>query len=130
MRRKRQEGQAMVEFALVLPILILLVCGIIDFGWIFGNQIIANNAVREAARYTAIHYEDYAGDDGAAGTKALSIIQAKAQNLEGPTLQGSLKTGEDITINVKGTIPVLTPFTSLFLTDEYTMTAKSVMRIE
>jgi uncharacterized protein (UPF0333 family) len=35
---KNEKGQAMVEFALIVPLLILLLCGIIDFGWIFGNQ--------------------------------------------------------------------------------------------
>ena len=35
MKRKRESGQAMVEFALILPILLLIVCGIIDFGWLF-----------------------------------------------------------------------------------------------
>lgn len=55
---KNEKGQAMVEFALILPLLILLLCGIIDFGWIFGNQLILNNAGRDTARYMAINYND------------------------------------------------------------------------
>lgn len=55
-RMKRETGQAMVEFALVLPIIILLIGGIVDFGWIFYNKISANNACREATRYVAVNY--------------------------------------------------------------------------
>ena len=32
---KREKGQSIVEFALVLPLILLIVCGIIDFGWLF-----------------------------------------------------------------------------------------------
>jgi Flp pilus assembly pilin Flp len=51
---KNEEGAAVVEFALVMPILVLLVFGIIDFGRAFYtvNNIIS--AVREGARYGAI----------------------------------------------------------------------------
>lgn len=52
---RRESGQAMVEFALVLPILLLLLCGIIDFGWMFFNQLTLNNWCREGARYTAVN---------------------------------------------------------------------------
>ena len=123
---KRKDGQAMVEFALVLPVLILLICGIIDFGWIFGNQIIVNNATREAARYTAIHYNDSTTYDVAL---TQDVIERKAENLDTPSVTINID-GEEIIIRTQGTIPILTPFTSIFLGDNYTMRAKSVMRME
>lgn len=43
-------GAAAIEFALVLPILVLLVCGIIEFGLLFYNKQIITNASREGAR--------------------------------------------------------------------------------
>ena len=54
---RTEKGQAMVEFALVLPFLLALLCGIIDFGWLYYNQITLNNAAREGARYAVIHYD-------------------------------------------------------------------------
>ena len=54
--RKSEAGQSMVEMALVLPILLLLVGGIMDFGWLFYNQLALTNAAREGARYAVIHY--------------------------------------------------------------------------
>lgn len=46
----------MVEFALLLIPLLILLGGIIDFGWVFSNKVIANNASREAARFAAMNY--------------------------------------------------------------------------
>ena len=42
--KKSEKGQAIVEFALVLPLLLTLLCGVIDFGWIYSNQYSVENA--------------------------------------------------------------------------------------
>lgn len=48
--RKRERGAAAVEFALLLPILLLIVFGIIDFGRMLNAQITLTEAAREGAR--------------------------------------------------------------------------------
>lgn len=53
--KRREDGQAMLEFALVLPIFLLILCGIIDFGWLFYNQLALNNICREGARYAVVN---------------------------------------------------------------------------
>jgi Flp pilus assembly protein TadG len=45
-----QKGVAAVEFAIVLPFLVLLVFGTIDFGLMFYNKQVLTNASREGAR--------------------------------------------------------------------------------
>jgi Flp pilus assembly protein TadG len=51
MRKSRKEsGQSLVEFALVLPILLLLVFGIVEFGRIWHASLVVNHAAREGAR--------------------------------------------------------------------------------
>ena len=55
--RDRKRGQAMVEFALVAPLLFLTVGGIISLGIGVFYQQQLTNAAREAARYAAIHSE-------------------------------------------------------------------------
>ncbi len=50
-RGRGQEGAAAVEFAIVLPLLMLLLAGFIDFGWLFYWQHTVTNASRAGARY-------------------------------------------------------------------------------
>ena len=49
--RSQSRGQALVEFALILPIALLILLGIVQFGFLFSSQIGVINAVRETARY-------------------------------------------------------------------------------
>jgi Flp pilus assembly protein TadG len=48
--RKRNDGAALVEMALVLPLLLLLVFGIIEFGFMFRAYQAVGSVAREAAR--------------------------------------------------------------------------------
>jgi hypothetical protein len=53
MRRKsrnRREGQSLVEFAVVLPVFLLILAGILDFGLGLYSQMTVINAAREGAR--------------------------------------------------------------------------------
>ncbi|HIQ01886.1 MAG TPA: hypothetical protein EYH30_07120, partial [Anaerolineales bacterium] len=52
-RRKGRLGQTLVEFALILPVLLLLLFGIIEFGAAFHAWLTLEHAAREAARYAA-----------------------------------------------------------------------------
>jgi Flp pilus assembly protein TadG len=57
-RRRAEEGQGLVEFALVLPPLFLLLLGIVQFGFIFNTYITVASAAREAARSGSIYVYD------------------------------------------------------------------------
>jgi len=48
------KGQTLVEFALIAPIIFLLLFGIIDFGMALDHRITLQHAVREGARYAAV----------------------------------------------------------------------------
>jgi len=53
-----QRGQALVEFAIVLPILLILLFGIFEFSLALYNKAVITNASREAARAgTAFQYD-------------------------------------------------------------------------
>ena len=62
-RSRREIGAAAVEFALILPILLLLLGGIVDYGRFFFTQVQLTNAAREGAR---------AGIGGATSTQAIA----------------------------------------------------------
>lgn len=52
--KRTDRGAAAVEFALVVPILILVLIGIVNFGFVLAQQISLNNAARQAARYAVV----------------------------------------------------------------------------
>src|SRR5688500_18998646 len=54
-RAGRHRGQALVEFALVLPLFILMLVGVFDFGRIIWARNALENAAREGARFAIVH---------------------------------------------------------------------------
>jgi Flp pilus assembly protein TadG len=54
LKLRDQRGQAMVEMALVMPILIMVILGIFEFGRVYNYQLTLTNAVREGARFAAV----------------------------------------------------------------------------
>ena len=76
------EGQNLVEFALLLPILMYILMGIMQFGLIFAVYLTLNNAVREGARWATIYVYDnsqtQAQNDGARNDGFLDrVVDAK-----------------------------------------------------
>ena len=73
MRRfvKNMRGQAMVEMALVLPILLALIFGIIEFGNIYSHQLEVTNLARHSARVAIV-----ATDKSPAADADLELILA------------------------------------------------------
>ncbi len=77
-------GQGMVEFALVLPILLLLVIGALDFGRAFYIKVGLENAAREGAYYMV--YNTTAGKaSGFALAKTAVQIEAQDSGFPIPT---------------------------------------------
>jgi len=129
-RRKSESGQALVEFALVLPILLILLCGIIDFGWIYYNQISLSNAAREGARYAAIHYDpnDTQMDWQ---REAEAYMSSSLVGVKDATAIVTLPEKQQITAKVTAEAKLLTGFTSTIL-GKRTMKlhAECTMRLE
>ena len=62
MRMNDQKGAAVVEFAVILPLLLVILFGIIEFGLIMYNKHIITNASREGARYGIVVQSVHAGE--------------------------------------------------------------------
>ena len=56
---KNQKGAAIVEFAIILPLMVLLIMGICEFGLLWYNSQIIINASREGARAGIVLGEDF-----------------------------------------------------------------------
>ena len=68
-----EQGASAVEFALVMPVLVLIVSGIIGFGIVFAQQMALGNAARQVAR-SAVVNNTYCGTGGGAGTAGTMLI--------------------------------------------------------
>jgi len=130
---RNEKGQAMVEFALITPLLILLLCGIIDFGWIFGNQLILNNASRDTARYMAINYDSLDADKDAVATGIMLDRLGPGDRIEFdviPTLSGAVPERK-IKIYASYKLRVLTPVLSTVIGEPYIkIDTETTMRLE
>ena len=77
-RGRSQPAQALIELALILPILMVLIVGALEFGRLWSSKIVLTNAAREGAYYLTTHESDYkdCAPDCFAGTKAAAINEA------------------------------------------------------
>lgn len=84
MRRpgRRDEGASAVEFALVVPVLLLLVLGIIEYGLWFSDSLSTRQGVREAARQGVVANfgSDSCGLTGASGDENSRALMCTAQD--------------------------------------------------
>lgn len=120
MERNREEsGAAAVEFALVLPMLLMLVFGIINVGIAFGQTLALNSAAREAARQAAVPGQTCAevGALGTAAARSLAMQPAEVTPSVTPCPAGDVCTGSapgsavKVTLSYTGTwaVPFLIP---------------------
>lgn len=52
---RRDSGASALEFAIVVPVLMMLIFGLLEFGFIFQGQLAVTHAAREGARLAAVH---------------------------------------------------------------------------
>ncbi len=83
-----QRGVAMVEFAIVLPLLLIILFGIVEFGLVLFNKQVITNASREGARYGIVATN---------GTQRVS--QADIQGIVNDYCGGKLITFDDTSGN-------------------------------
>jgi Flp pilus assembly protein TadG len=74
-RRNRSRGQSLVEFAVVLPIFLLILCGIFDFGFALYSRMSVINAAREGARAASVA-PDHTTIDSTATARAVAAAQS------------------------------------------------------
>jgi Flp pilus assembly protein TadG len=96
---KREEGQAIVEMALILPLLLTLILAIVQFGIAFNNYITLTDATRAGARKASV--ARFTGDNGAA---AAAVVKSNASSLSQSKLNVSVTAtnwtvpGGDVTV--------------------------------
>jgi Flp pilus assembly protein TadG len=118
MRVRRDEGgAAIIEFALVLPLVVLLLFGIVEFGRGYNARIQLTSAVREGARAAALGGDPVATTRGAAtGLTATSIAV---------TSTGCAAPATSVTVSATYPFHYEIP---LYGTGNFTLKASGVMR--
>ena len=74
---RKERGQSLTEFALILPVLLLLVMAILDFGRAVYAYSVVANAAREGARFGSVSPDDSAGIVDAATGAAIGLESAR-----------------------------------------------------
>jgi len=95
--RSGDRGAAAVEFALLLPLLLLLVFGIIDFGRALNAQITLTQAAREGARLAALGQPSATvaarTQAAATGLNPVTVTATVCQANAGATANGTVQAG-------------------------------------
>lgn len=128
-----EDGQAMVEFALILPIFLLILCGIIDFGWLFYNQLSLNNACREGARYAVVNTAEGNGTQAIINhieNATTTVFANDGVRIDVEYTTPSDPTAGDVTVSMEADISFFTPVLSTVLGSERTITSTVVMKVE
>lgn len=122
------EGQALVEMALVLPLLLLLLIGIFEFGRIMGAYMVINDLSREGARYGAVGHND---------AEIQALVESRRAWLDEEKLSVSVSPafeirneGDPLNVKVDYTVGLMTPVFSDILPNPVPLSADCIMRVE
>jgi Flp pilus assembly protein TadG len=123
-----QRAQAALEFALAMPVLLLLILGVLDAGRGVVAVVSLNNAAREGARYAAMHVYDGTCASSNCQTEAGTIISNVSLGVD-PTEIGvtvSLTAGNIVGVALSYPFHSISPLMSSTL-GIVTVTANSTM---
>lgn len=129
-RNNREQGASAVEMAMVAPFLLLLLLGIIEFGYVFGQYNEVRHSAREGARYAAVGNPDR-NSDGTIDKDDVIDVVCDTLNLGGATVEivttisGTGAIGDEATLSVTLDIESLSgaPIISSFVPSDLTNVA-------
>ena len=129
-----EKGASAVEFVLILPILLLLIIGIIDFGALFYNKQVITNASREGARAGTTRTTDPISQivldycsNGTPGDRLITFNSVKPQPVTTVTGGGAFQ--QPLTVRVTYNYSFLAP-TLLGFAPQLTVVAETTMNME
>lgn len=115
-QRKRKRGQSLVEVAFLLPILLLLLSGLIDFGRVYYAMVALNDSAEEGATYAALWPADYDEIQRRTAGSSSGIVTFPPEAVS-VTYPPNVRVGEPITVTVDYEIPLFTPFANTIFPD-------------
>ncbi len=131
----RARGQSLVEFAMIAPLLLLLVFAIIGFGLLFGWKHTLNDAAREGARAAAVCKTDeqvrasvLQKTDSLPHSSPVEVSIAAQAEDGTPLAPGQRRRGGAVTV----TVSYVAPFIGIpgFMSEQKTLVCRSTFRME
>ncbi len=124
----REQAQSLVEFALLLPVLLLLVLGTVEIGRSFRTYITLNNAAREGVGWLARHPTDSAGARALVTAEAARVgLSASQLTITITPAQSQYEVGDSVTVQVVCAYPLL--FGALTQIPTISFNAQVTMRV-
>ena len=141
--RTDEHGQSLVEFALMMPMLLIMLLGTLDVGRMYFTFIAIQNAAGEGALYAAINPKCITPDDGLeCANPNNALYRATHESPAGavdwrritievePADRSGLREGDPISIIVRYEYDILTPVVSPFVREgKLRLTARAVQNI-
>jgi Flp pilus assembly protein TadG len=124
---RKQEGQSLTEFALLVPLLLMLICGILDFGRVMYAYLHLSLAAQETVRLAGL-----GKGDSEITAFAKNYEQLGDANLLQVTIspaQTSRKSGDYVKVTLSYTLSYLTPVISNII-PKPVITVDSTIRVE
>jgi Flp pilus assembly protein TadG len=127
---RSEKGQVLIEFALVLPLLLLLLFGIIEFGRAFFQKNMTINAAREGARFAAVQTTWNIGKITAAAKAPITPESLKTGATVVVVPQSKPSTGGSVQVTVTTGFKTILPRLILPLGASTGISASATMRYE
>ena len=125
---RSDRGQALVEMALVLTVLLLLLTGIIEFGRVLSAQLIVSHASREGARIGVLGKTDAEITERV--LDAASVLDESKIRVDIRPPQSGRVRGAELRVEVSYLVDIVVPLLSDILTNPYPVRGVTVMRVE
>lgn len=124
----RQRGDAIVEFTLVLPILLLILFGILEVGRVLDAWIVVQNAAREGARVGTLATSTADANTNAqqASTSYLQTAFASRTDVDNSIVTPVVST-DAVQVSVEADIHIYTPFMQAILSASLPVRATAIM---
>lgn len=116
-----------METALILPVLLVLLFGIIEFGRVFNAYLVTSQASREGARVAALGSGDFQVAQAARDAAGIFDPADVVVDIE-PA--GPREKGEAVSVEVSYDVDLVAPIITAVLPDPFTVTNTTVMRVE
>jgi Flp pilus assembly protein TadG len=125
---KNQKGQSLVEFAIILPIILLLLMGIVEFGMMLNSYLTIQNVAREGSRLGIVGGSDVEID---------TLIRNISPNLTPADLtvditpaENSRNSGETLTVSITYNYHMTVPIISALFNNVIVLRSQSSMRLQ